>query len=133
MWWIIIVIFILFTLIKPSSKQLTVGNYTTSNFEISPDSRSLFYKMQRAQRPEEYLRQFLIMEDRFLEYEKESVCMGRDKTLDSITLDQNMRNFFTGFDFTYHNKHLKQIAENLRKINPYLECFKDSKSSKIRR
>jgi hypothetical protein len=89
--------------------------------------------MQRAQRPEEYLRQFLIMEDRFLEYEKESVCMGRDKTLDSITLDQNMRNFFTGFDFTYHNKHLKQIAENLRKINPYLECFKDSKSSKIRR
>jgi len=133
MWWIIIVIFILFTLIKPHSKQLTVGNYTTSNFEISPDSRSLFYKMQRTQRPQEYLRQFLIMEDRFLEYEKESVCRGRDKTMDSITLDQNMRNFFTGFDFTYHNKHLKQIAENLRKINPYLQCFKDSKSSKIRR
>jgi len=112
----------LFTLIPPKEKQLTVGNYTTSNFEICPDSRSLFYKMQRAPRPDEYLKQFLIMEDRFLEYEKESVCMGRDRTLDSITLDQNMRNFFTGFDFTYHNNHLKQISNNLQKINPYLKC-----------
>ena len=125
MWWIIIVIFLLFTLIKPRSKQLTVGNYTTYNFEISPDSRTLFYKMQRDQRPQEYLRQFLIMEDRFLEYEKDSVCRGRDRTGDSIALDQNMRNFFTGFDFTYHNKHLKQIADNLRTINPYLQCLRN--------
>ena len=111
-------------MVRPASKQVSASNYTTSNFEICPDSRAVFHKMKREGVGEESLKSFLLMEDRFLEHEKETVCRGRDRVLEATHLDQIIKSTFAGFDFTYHHNHLKQIHEPLRTINPYLNCLR---------
>lgn len=120
---VIIAIAALIWMFPKNEKQVQIDNLHSNNFEISPDSRKMFYKMQKEGLSQESLKKFVMMEDRFLEYEKESACMGRDRVLDSTSLDQVIRDTFPAYDFTYHNKHLKQIAETKRVINPYLKCY----------
>jgi len=110
-------------MLKPASKQVEIEGITSNNFEISPESRKMFNKMKLDELGVENLKKFVIMEDRFLEYEKESACRGRDRVLDATSLDQSIRETFGAYDFTYHNNHLKQIAEANRIINPYLKCY----------
>tara|TARA_R110002074_G_scaffold308924_1_gene479676 strand:- start:57 stop:431 length:375 start_codon:yes stop_codon:yes gene_type:complete len=124
MWLLLIaLIIVFFVMIPPKVRQVREGNYSTNNFEISPASKQMFDKMKLTNMSEEELKKFLIMEDRFLEYEKVSVCQGRDRQLEAGALDQAIREEFPGWDFTYHNTHLKQISEPMRKINPDLICF----------
>ena len=124
MWLLLIALCIVFfVLVPPRNKQVSEGNYTTNNFEICPPSRQMFDKMKRDHMEPNDLKKFLIMEDRFLEYEKISVCQSRDKQLEAGALDQAIREEFPGYDFTYHNLQLKQIAEPMRKVNPYLVCL----------
>tara|TARA_R110002096_G_scaffold83167_2_gene193114 strand:+ start:277 stop:669 length:393 start_codon:yes stop_codon:yes gene_type:complete len=124
MWLLLIALCIVFfVLVPPRNKQVSEGNYTTNNFEICPQSRQMFARMQKSQMQSQELKKFLIMEDRFLEYEKISVCQSRDKQLEAGALDQAIREEFPGYDFTYHNQQLKQIAEPMRKVNPCLVCF----------
>tara|TARA_R110002074_G_scaffold8841_9_gene35831 strand:- start:11885 stop:12271 length:387 start_codon:yes stop_codon:yes gene_type:complete len=120
---IIIAIIALIWMFPKNNKQVQVDNFYSNNFEISPDSRKMFHKMQKSGLSLDSLKKFVMMEDRFLEYEKESACMGRDRVLDSTSLDQVIRETFVAYDFTYHNNHLKQIAETNRVINPYLKCY----------
>ena len=123
-WLCVIVALVALVMMFPAKdKQVQLDTLHTNNFEISPDSRKMYEKMQRDGLSRESLKKFLIMEDRFLEYEKESACMGRDRKLDATALDQTIRDTFTAYDFTYHNKHLKQISETNRVINPYLKCY----------
>tara|TARA_R110002074_G_scaffold111070_3_gene238759 strand:- start:445 stop:828 length:384 start_codon:yes stop_codon:yes gene_type:complete len=104
-------------------KQVRADNYQTSNFEISPESRQMFHKMERDRLSQETLKKFLIMEDRFLEYEKDSACRGIPRGIEAGALDQVIRETFIAYDFSYHNKHLKQINEPNRIINPNLKCY----------
>lgn len=121
--WAIIALCIILYLTPKANKQVQIDNVYSQNFEISPDSKQMFNKMKRDYLSNEEIKKFVIMEDRFLEYEKDSVCMGRDRQMEATSLDQAIRENFLGFDFTYHNKHLKQISEPNRIINPYLKCF----------
>lgn len=84
----------------------------------------MFEKMKRDGVSEDSLKKFIMMEDRFLEYEKDCACRGINRETEAIAVDQMIRESFAGYDFTYHNKHLKQTAEPNRVINPYLNCFK---------
>lgn len=120
--YVFIAIIAIIMMLKPKSKQVQVGNWSSNNFEICPASRSMFNKMQRDGVGEESLKKFAMMEDRFLEYEKEAACMGRDRVLDAHGLDQAIKDAYPGYDFGYHNLHMKQIAETRRVINPYLKC-----------
>ena len=113
----------LIIMIRPKSKQVEIGSWSSSNFEICPESRKMFHKMKLDGLGAESLKKFAMMEDRFLEYEKESACRGRDRVLDASGLDQAIRESFSAYDFTYHNNHLKQISEPNRIINPYLKCY----------
>ena len=79
--------------------------------------------MKRDRLTEEKLKEFGMMEDRFLEYEKDSACRGIDRKVEAGKLDQLIRETFIAYDFTYHNNHLKQIGEQNRIINPYLSCY----------
>jgi len=124
MWIIAIAIIILLLLIPRSEKQVYVDNFQTSNFEISPASRKMFLKMQVDGISKENLKKFAMMEDRFLEYEKDAACRGIDRQIEAGNLDQHIREMFTQYDFTFHNKHMKQMAEQNRIINPYLSCLR---------
>ena len=118
-----IAIIALVLLIPRSEKQVYVDSFKTTNFEISPDSRKIFLKMQVDGISKENLKKFAMMEDRFLEYEKDSACRGIDRRVEGGKLDQLIRETFMAYDFTYHNNHLKQIGEQNRIINPYLSCY----------
>ena len=120
---VIIAIVALIWMFPKTDKQVHIDNLHSNNFEISPDSRKMFHKMLKDGLSKESLKKFVMMEDRFLEYEKESACMGRDRVLDATSLDQAIRDTFMAYDFTYHTKHLKQISETKRVINPYLKCY----------
>ena len=123
MWLLLAALFIIVAMIPKADKQVTVDTHRSRNFEISPDSRKMFNDMKRDRISKENLKKFVVMEDRFLEYEKDSACRGIDRRVEAGKLDQIIRETFMGYDFTYHNKHLKQISEQNRKINPYLSCF----------
>lgn len=122
--YVLVALAALLMMAKPKSKQVSVGNWTSSNFEISPASRDMFYKMQRKEMSAENLKKFAMMEDRFLEYEKDAACRGRDRVLDAEGIHNAIREAFRGYDFAYHNPHLKQVAEPHRRVNPYLSCWK---------
>lgn len=121
--YVIIALIALFMMIPKTDKQVEVGGTRSSNFEISPESRKMFDKMKLDGISNDNLKKFLIMEDRLLEYEKDSACRGRERIMDASGLDQAIRDTFVAYDFTYHNNHLKQISETNRIINPYLKCF----------
>ena len=72
--WAIILICILLSITPKASKQVTVCNIRSNNFEISPDSRQMVNTMKRKGLSNDEIKKFIIMEDRFLEYEKDSVC-----------------------------------------------------------
>ncbi len=110
-------------MIPKADKQVTVGSHRSRNFEISPPSREMFYKMQKDMMSNENLKNFMMMEDRFLEYEKDSACRGVDRRVEAGKLDQLIRETFMAYDFTYHTKHMSQISESNRIVNPYLSCF----------
>ena len=118
-----VALFLLCMLIPKADKQVTVGTLRSKNFEISPNSRDMFDKMRKDRISSENLKKFVTMEDRFLEYEKDSACRGIDRRVEGGKLDQLIRETFMAYDFTYHTKHMHQIAEQNRSINPYLTCF----------
>ena len=73
---LVVAIFLICMMIPKADKQVTVGSHRSRNFEISPPSREMFYKMQKDMMSNENLKNFMMMEDRFLEYEKDSACRG---------------------------------------------------------
>ncbi len=123
MWLLAVALFLICMLIPKADKQVTVGHTRSRNFEISPESRKMFEKMQKDRMSNENLKKFLMMEDRFLEYEKDSACRAIDRRIEATKLDQLIKETFMGYDFGYHTKHLRQVAEQNRQVNPYLSCF----------
>lgn len=108
---------------RKNDKQVLVGKYRTTNFNISPDSRQMFDKMKRNGMPESELEKFAILEDRFLECEKDCACRGIKRELEATSLDQSIRELFSPYDFSYHMKHLVQAHEPSKIINPNLKCY----------
>tara|TARA_Y100001936_G_scaffold100254_1_gene98579 strand:- start:3329 stop:3712 length:384 start_codon:yes stop_codon:yes gene_type:complete len=122
---VILLVIIMIASIPKANKQVTVSNYVSRNFEISPESRKMFEKMKKDGVPEEGLKRFVIMEDRLLEYEKDSVCKGISRKAEAIAIDQAIKDSFRGYDFKFHTKHLTQIFVPEKKLNPRLKCFQN--------
>lgn len=118
---VLIALFLLFS--NKNSKQVEIQGYRTQNFDISPESRAMIAKMRRDGLSNESLRKFAIMEDRFLECEKDCACRGIKRYLEAVGLDQGIRESFSPYDFSYHMKHLVQAQEPSKIINPNLSCF----------
>ena len=69
------------------------------------------------------IREFLSMEDRFLAYEKQGVCNNVSVITDAKTLSQQIKDRFMGYDFSYHDEHIRQMAMPSRLINRNLVCL----------
>jgi hypothetical protein len=82
----------------------------------------MFEKMKKDKMTEESLKEFVIMEDRFLSLEVKSVCSQVSRKLEAFALSGQIKNQFLGYDFSYHAKHLKQISEPDKLINRSIKC-----------
>lgn len=118
--WIITLV-ILLTLYNTTQEtnQVTIGNYQTKNF--SKESKKLFEKFQKLY-SKQTLQEYAMMEDLFIQYEKQSVCSGVSRLREAVTLDQQMKDKFQGWNFYHHQKILKQISEPSKLIDQSLQC-----------
>ena len=121
MWFVIIIIALLLLLWADNQTQPSVDG-VRSNF-FGPDSISKFNELKDTGISSESLKEFLSMEDRFLAYEKESVCNKVSRTTNAIALSHQIKDRFSGYNFSYHDDHIRQMSTPDRVINPHLTCF----------
>lgn len=104
--------------------QGRVNGFETQHFPISAgESLNIFKELQKQGVSDETLMRFAMMEDQFLAYEKESVCNGIVRTHQAVQLSQQIKETFPGYNFDYHELHIKQISEPNKLINRHLKCF----------
>lgn len=103
--------------------QATVGNYQTTNFNISNGKSLEMYKtLKKNNASDESLLKFVTMEDELLNIEKDCVCFGKDARVLGVALSEKIKDAFPGYDFSYHDKHTKQMSEPDKIINKHLSC-----------
>lgn len=121
--WILVALFVLFLAWwSESDAQPSESGYKTRNF--GPDSLKMYVTMKDNGVSSETLRDFLMLEDQFLGYERETVCAGVSRIRNAVALSRQMRERFPGYDFRYHDDvHIKQMDTPSRVINKNLMCF----------
>ena len=120
----LVVIFLLFLMFddrKTESTQIEIDGYKTQFFQ--KDSIKFFEKIkEESGYSDETLKELAMMEDQFLEFEKQTVCYHISRLREAMTLDQQMRDRFQGVDFIHHQIHIKQMSEPSKIINKDLSC-----------
>lgn len=121
--WILLALFVLFlTWWSETDAQPSEDGYKTKNFGTG--SLKMYAAMKRNGMSSETLRDFLMLEDQFLGYERETVCHGVSRLRNAMALSRQMRERFPGYDFTYHDDvHIKQMDTPNRVVNRELVCY----------
>ena len=108
-----IVLFFIFEKRKVSEEVTGSKHFYISNGL----SKDVFILMHKDGSSKEDLETFVQMEDRFLEYEKDSVHTESSHIVPATILSNKIKERFPKYNFSYHSIHLKQIAEPKKTIN----------------
>ena len=120
---IIIVLFIIRGVDNITGESVSVLGFSTKYFHMSNgESKKMYEQMLKDGIPDESLKEFIMMEDRFLNLERLSVCTQTSRIIEAFGLSKQIKDGFLGYDFSYHAKHLKQIAEPPKLINRSIVC-----------
>ena len=114
----IVLLFFLFEKRKVSD-EVDVSEFFYISNGISKDTYVLMHKYGMTK---EELDKFVYMEHRFLQYEKDSVCLGIPQIVPATVLSNKIKEAFPKYNFSYHTIHLKQIAEPKKSINLKIKC-----------
>jgi hypothetical protein len=123
--WILILIIVIFILrdIDITGERVSVLGFSTKYFYMSNgESKNMYEQMRKDGVPDESLKEFIMMEDRFLKLESLSVCTQTSRIIEAFGLSKEIKDKFLGYDFSYHAKHLKQISEPHKLINRSIVC-----------
>ena len=123
--WILILIIVIFILrdIDITGERVSVLGFSTKYFYMSNgESKNMYEQMRKDGIPDESLKEFIMMEDRFLKLESLSVCTQISRIIEAFGLSKEIKDNFLGYDFSYHAKHLKQISEPHKLINRSIVC-----------
>jgi len=113
-----LVIYVIFTMKENRGVQARIGNYETKYFPLSGGySLEMFQNMKDNNVSQSSLKEFLSMEDAFLKMEYDTVRGGVSYHIQAQELSKMIKERFKGFNFDYHNLHLKQMAEPSKLIN----------------
>lgn len=120
---IIIVLFLIRDTDTTTSERVSVLGYSTKYFYMSHgESKKIFDQMHKDGIPDESLKHFIMMEDKLLNLERLSVCTQTSRIIEAFAFSKRITDTFNGYDFSYHAKHLKQIAEPHKLINRSITC-----------
>ena len=121
--WLWVGLFVLwFVFWSSTESQPSESGYKTKYF--GPDSLKTYTLMKQNGLSSTSLRDFLMLEDQFLGYERDTVCRGVSRLRNAVALSRQMRELFPGYDFTYHDDiHIKQMDTPSRVLNRNLVCF----------
>jgi len=123
--WILVLIIILFLMrdVDSTGERVNVLGFSTKYFYMSNgESKNMYEQMRKDGIPDETLKEFIMMEDRFLNIERLSVCTQTSRIIEAFALSKRISDTFIDYDFSYHAKHLKQIAEPHKLINRSIVC-----------
>lgn len=123
--WILILVTILFLMrdVDSTGERVTVLGFSTKYFYMSHgESKKMYEQMRKDGIPDELLKEFIMMEDKLLNLERLSVCTQTSRIIEAFALSKRISDTFNGYDFSYHAKHLKQIAEPHKLINRSIVC-----------
>jgi hypothetical protein len=124
MWYWLVIISLLLLLWSETRSQPSISGYTAQFFgQSNGKSEAIFNKMKEDDLSSDSIREFLSMEDRFLAYEKQGVCNNVSVITDAKTLSQQIKDRFVGYNFSYHDDHIRQMAMPSRLINRNLVCL----------
>ena len=121
MWFGIILLALVLFLWADKHTQPSVDGVRSRFF--GPDSVAKFKELKDTGVSSESLKEFLSMEDQFLAYEKETVCNKVSRITNATAQSQQIKDRFVGYDFSYHNDHIRQMSSPDRVINTNLVCF----------
>ncbi|ADQ91779.1 hypothetical protein BpV1_152 [Bathycoccus sp. RCC1105 virus BpV1] len=124
--WILVLITILFIIrdIDITGERVSILGFSTKYFYMSNgESKKMYEQMRKDGIPDESLKEFIMMEDRFLNLERLSVCTQTSRIIEAFGLSKEIKDNFLGYDFSYHAKHLKQISEPHKLINRSIVCL----------
>jgi hypothetical protein len=122
---IAVVIYVILTVdvVTNNKTQVSHMGYKTEYFHVSDgDSKEMFNYMKNDGMSQEKLKEFIMLEDRFLEVENGAVCKGVARSYEGLAISDKIKTTFVGYDFSYHTKHLKQISEPTKLINRNITC-----------
>ena len=124
--WLLILVTILFIIREADNitgERVSILGFSTKYFYMSNgESKKMYEQMRKDGIPDESLKEFIMMEDRFLNLERLSVCTQTSRIIEAFGLSKQITDGFLGYDFSYHAKHLKQIAEPHKLINRSIVC-----------
>ena len=123
--WILVILIIAFFVFGAEYTEDNVGvlGYKTKNFHMSHGmSKKMFETMKQDGLSDETLKEFVMMEDRLLEVERKSVCSQTARQFEAVGVSDQIKKRFTGYDFSYHAKHIKQASEPEKMINRSITC-----------
>ena len=86
-------------------------------------SKQIYEQMKRDKLSEQSLKEFVYMEDRFLQLEKMSVCQQISYASEATGISENIKTRFGHYDFRHHQVHIKQCSEPNRLINHKIICY----------
>ena len=124
--WILVLISILFLMsdLDSTGERVSILGFSTKYFHMSNgESKKMYEQMRKDGIPDESLKEFIMMEDRFLNLERLSVCTQTSRIIEAFGLSKEIKDNFLGYDFSYHAKHLKQISEPHKLINRSIVCL----------
>ena len=108
--YIILGLLVLFLLFDTRTKSEEVVG--SKHFHLSHGaSKEVYLKMVADGLSEQELKQFVSLEDRFLQLEKISILESNSYISQAIFLSNMIKDLFPKYDFSYHTKHLKIISE----------------------
>lgn len=85
-------------------------------------SYKIVNEMKRKGASEETIKNFIQMEDQFLEAERKAVCSQTSRQFEAVGMSDKIKRKFIGYDFSYHAKHIKQASEPEKIINDSITC-----------
>ena len=119
---ILVILYFIFNL-EPSDTNIGSMGYKSKNFGMSHGmSYNIINEMKRKGVSEETIKNFIQMEDRFLEAERKAVCSQTSRQFEAVGMSDKIKRKFIGYDFSYHAKHIKQASEPEKIINDAIIC-----------
>lgn len=85
-------------------------------------SKSMYEKLKSDGISDQRIQEFISREDALLKLEYQSVCSRTSRNIEAAAISQSIIDMFPGYDFSYHQKHLKQISQPTKRINNKILC-----------
>jgi hypothetical protein len=121
---LVLTIIVVFLLLARNDQRNMEEVEGSKHFYLSDGkSKQIYEQMKRDKLSEQSLKEFVYMEDRFLQLEKMSVCQQISYASEATGISENIKTRFGHYDFRYHQVHIKQCSEPNRLINHKIICY----------